>query len=51
MHIPPGFNTLTPYMFVDGAPGFVEFLVQGLGVKDPCGNVWWISQRLEDGPF
>ena len=20
------------------------------GVKDPCGNIWWISQRLEDGP-
>ncbi len=128
MHIPPGFNTVTPYMFVDGAPRFIEFLIQGLGgietgrhmngdrianaqvrlgtstvmvsesvpdfpampasyylyvenadaamekaitagaiqimavadmpykdrqggVKDPCGNIWWISQRLEDGPY
>ncbi|MDN3516592.1 VOC family protein [Aquisalimonas lutea] len=21
------------------------------GVRDPFGNVWWISQRLEDGPY
>ena len=21
------------------------------GVKDPFGNIWWISQRLVDGPY
>lgn len=31
MHIPPGFNTVTPYFVVDDAAGFIEFLVAGLG--------------------
>jgi PhnB protein len=31
MHIPPGFNTVTPYFFVDDAAGFIDFLVAGLG--------------------
>jgi PhnB protein len=128
MKIPPGFNTVTPYYFVDGAARFLDFLVQGLGgievgrhldgerianaqvrlgtstvmlseaslafpampasyylyvedadaamdraiaaggskimdvadmpygdrqggLKDPWGNLWWISQRLVDGPY
>ncbi len=128
MRIPPGFNSVTPYFFVDGAPRFIDFLVQGLGgtelsrnvdgqritnatvrlgtstvmvseasaafpampasyylyvedadsamsrasaagatvimdvadmpyqdrqggVRDPFGNLWWISQRLVDGPY
>ena len=128
MRIPPGFATVTPYFFVDGAPRFIDFLVHGLGgteigrhmdgkrianaqvrlgastvmvsegspafpamptscylyvedadaamsraiaagatvimevadqpyqdrqggVRDPCGNLWWISQRLVDGPY
>jgi PhnB protein len=128
MRIPPGFNTVTPYFFVDGAARFLDFLVQGLGgveicrhmngnrianaqvrlgsstamvsegspafpampasyylyvenadeamskalaagatkimdvanmpyndrqggVKDQCGNLWWISERLIDGPY
>lgn len=21
------------------------------GVQDPCGNLWWLSQRLVDGPY
>lgn len=128
MRIPPGFNTVTPYFFVDGANRFLDFLVQGLGgmeigrdmkgdrianaqvrlgtstimvseaspafpampascylyvdsadeamlraiaagatkvmdvanmpyndrqggVRDHCGNLWWISERLTDGPY
>lgn len=129
MYIPPGFNTITPYMFVEGAERFVDFLVQGLdgfelhrglredgrianaqvaigtsmlmvsesseaypampgsyylyvenadesvnralqfganlimpvadmpygdrqgGVRDPFGNLWWISQRLVKGGY
>ncbi len=121
---PPGFATVTPYMFADGAEALIEFLTAGLGgtednrtlrddgkvansqvrfgdctvmvseasaafpampasyylyvadadaameqaiaagaveimavgdmpyddrqggVRDPCGNIWWISQRL-----
>jgi PhnB protein len=31
MHLPPGFNTVTPYMFVDGAARLIDFLVRGLG--------------------
>lgn len=34
MHIPPGFNTVTPYFFVDDAPRFVAFLVEGLGGRE-----------------
>ena len=128
MRIPPGFNTVTPYFFVDDAARFLDFLVLGLGgievgrhldgarianaqvrlgtstvmvseaspafpampatyylyvesadaamvraiaagaikimdvadmpygdrqggVRDPCGNLWWISERLVDGPY
>lgn len=130
MHVPPGFHTITPYFFVEGAESFVAFLVgafdgvetgprslrpdgrianamvrvggstvmvsegsgafppmpgsyylyvadaretmrlalahgatlvmevadmpygdrQG-GVRDAHGNLWWISQRLEPGPY
>ena len=21
------------------------------GVRDPCSNIWWISQRLVEGPY
>ncbi len=31
MYIPPGFNTVTPYFFVNDAEAFVGFLVNGLG--------------------
>ncbi len=34
MLIPPGFNTVTPYFFVDRAADFVTFLVQGLGGEE-----------------
>lgn len=128
MRIPPGFNTVTPYFFVDGAERFMDFMVRGLGgveiarhmngdriangqvrlgtstvmvseatagypampasyylyvenadaamqqaiaaggtkimdvddmpygdrqggIRDPFGNLWWISQRLVDGPY
>ena len=36
MYIPPGFNTITPYFFVDDAEVFVSFLVQGLGGTETC---------------
>lgn len=128
MRIPPGFNTVTPYLFADHAERLLAFLVNGLGgteilrhmdgdrianaqvvcgtstvmvseaspsfpampgsyyiyvenadesvtraiaagatrivdvsdmpyqdrqggVRDPCGNIWWLSQRLVDGPY
>lgn len=128
MLIPPGFNTVTPYFFVEGAEAFIEFLVHGFGgieigrhmngerianaqvrlgtstvmvseasagfpampasyylyvenadesmgkaiaaggtqimevadmpyqdrqggIKDQFGNLWWLSQRLSDGPY
>lgn len=128
MIIPPGFNTVAPYFFVDDAQALLRFLIEGLGgeevlrhmdgdrianaqvrlgtstvmvsessaaypamptslylyvedadesmsravaagaakimdvenmpygdrqggIKDPCGNIWWLSQRLVDGPY
>lgn len=128
MLIPPGFNTVTAYFFVNDAELFLSFLIIGLGgteilrhmngtrianaqvrlgdstvmvseassafpampsshylyvadadasmakaiaagavkimdvanmpyndrqggIKDPCGNIWWVSQRLVDGPY
>ena len=129
MYIPPGFGTVSPYIFADRAERLVAFLVDGLGgsetvrstaddgtiancqvaigdstvmvseaggrfapsrasfylyvedadagmaramaaggmlvmdvgdmpygdrqggVEDPCGNIWWISQRLVDEPY
>ncbi|MGM0785247.1 MAG: VOC family protein [Pseudomonadota bacterium] len=128
MKIPPGFNSISAYFFVQDAESFIRFLVNGLGgvevlrhmdggrvanvqvkidestvmvseateafpampsshylyvadadaameraiaagaekvmsvsdmpyqdrqggVKDPHGNIWWLSQRLVDGPY
>ena len=129
MYIPKGFGTVTPYIFVNGADKFSDFIVKAFngvekgrttrpdgvianlqmeigtsmimaseaneqypampsayyiyvedadsamklaisagaalemdvadmpyddrqgGVKDPFGNIWWISQRLVDGPY
>lgn len=36
MRIPPSFNTVTPYFFVEGAEGFIAFLVGGLGGVESC---------------
>jgi PhnB protein len=36
MYIPPGFNTVTPYFFVEHAEAFVAFLVNGLGGTEVC---------------
>ncbi len=128
MYVPPGFGTVTPYIFAADAERLVRFLVEGLGgtescrtmrgetiancqvaigtttvmvseasdrfppsqasfylyvddaetamaralgagasllmkvadmpyddrqggVADPCGNIWWISQRLVEEPY
>jgi PhnB protein len=34
MTTPPGFATVTPYIFADGAPSFCRFLVEGLGAEE-----------------
>ena len=41
-----------------GAGAVLEMPVQDMpyedrqgGVKDPHGNIWWISQRLKSGPY
>ena len=34
MTTPPGFATITPYIFADDAPSFCRFLVQGLGAEE-----------------
>lgn len=36
MHPPPGFATVTPRRFVDGAPGFIAFLVDGGAAPRSC---------------
>jgi PhnB protein len=61
MRIPPGFNTVTPYAamaraIAAGATKIMDIADmpyndrQG-GLKDPSGNLWWISERLVDGPY
>jgi PhnB protein len=34
MTTPPGFATVTPYIFADNAPSFCRFLVEGLGAEE-----------------
>lgn len=34
MTTPPGFATVTPYIFADDAPAFCRFLVDGLGAEE-----------------
>jgi PhnB protein len=36
MYIPPGFNTVTPYFFVNDAESFIAFLIEGLGGIETC---------------
>lgn len=36
MYLPPGFNSITPYFFVDRAEAFVRFLIDGLGGAETC---------------
>lgn len=36
MYIPPGFHTVAPYFFVEGAEDFVAFLIAGLGGEEVC---------------
>ena len=60
MHVPEGFAVVAPYVFVDGADSYAEHIMdianmpygdrQG-GVRDPAGNIWWVSQRLSDKPY
>ena len=33
-YIPPGFGAVTPYFFVDDAPRFIAFLIDGLGGQE-----------------
>ena len=34
MTTPPGFATVTPYIFADDAPSFCRFLTEGLGAQE-----------------
>lgn len=36
MYLPPGFNTVTPYFFVQHAEAFIAFLLNGLGGSESC---------------
>lgn len=36
MYIPPGFNTVTPYFFVQDAESFIAFLVNALAGEETC---------------
>lgn len=36
MYLPPGFNTVTPYFFVNDAEAFIAFLIDGLGGAETC---------------
>jgi len=34
MRTPPGFATVTPYIFAENAPAFCDFLIEGLGAEE-----------------
>lgn len=34
MATPPGFSTVTPYIFAENAPAFCRFLIEGLGAEE-----------------
>ncbi len=34
MYVPPGFATVTPYIFASDAPRYVRFLIEGLGAEE-----------------
>jgi len=36
MYIPPGFGTVTPYIFAQDAQRLVDFLLAGLGGRETC---------------
>ena len=36
MYIPPGFGTVSPYIFADDAERLVDFLIDGLGGRECC---------------
>lgn len=36
MYIPPGFNTVTPYFFVENAEALVSFLINALDGTETC---------------
>jgi len=36
MYIPPGFNTVTPYFYVENAEAFVSFLINALDGTETC---------------
>ena len=54
MILPPGFNHVTPYFFVDDAEAFIAFLVTGLGGSEvgrsmrPDGRVANVRVRIGD---
>lgn len=56
MYIPTGFNTITPYFFVNNAEQFVEFLTEGLGGTEalrtlrPDGRIKNVQVRIGTMP-
>ena len=36
MYVPPGFGTVTPYIFAKEAEKLIAFLVEGLGGRETC---------------
>lgn len=52
MYLPPGFNTITPYFFVEDAQRFVAFLLEGLGGTEvvrslrPDGRIGNVQVRI-----
>ncbi len=49
MTTPPGFATVTPYIFADDAPAFCSFLVKGLGAEE-IGREWY-DGRIANAQF
>lgn len=49
MTTPPGFSTVTPYIFADDAASFCRFLVEGLGAEELSRDLY--GDRIANAQF
>ena len=49
MTTPPGFATVTPYIFAEDAASLCRFLVEGLGAEELCRDI--VGDRIANAQF
>ncbi len=43
---PQGYNSVSPYLVVDGASATIDFLTTRGGFRDAIGTTWWIATKV-----